>query len=105
MIQKKYMSRQPAVTTAECVGTCKSVLGEGCIMEDDGCATVVLWPAGELRAFISLSQFNRGVFFFSRLNNDEVYHELGFDRLQVLQTILTRHYLPDYDLPAGAGDV
>ena len=90
--------------TADCVGVCESVLGEGCVASvDEGSYTVELRPAGGnvLAAFISLSGRTKGVVYFCRRRDaNDVYQEKTFSKLQVLHNILTKHFLPS----SSAGD-
>ena len=97
--------RKKRAVTANCVGVCESVLGEGCVASvDEGSYTVELRPAGGnvLAAFISLSGPTKGVVHFcQRGDANDVYQEKTFSKLQVLRNILTKHFLPS---SSSAGD-
>ena len=97
---KKMAPPQPVTrpVTADCVGVCKSVLGEGCVASvDEGGHIVELRPTGDgvLVAFISLSEPQKGVVHLCwRTRQGDVYQENTFSDLQVLCKILTKHILP-----------
>ena len=100
--RKKRALTKPV--TADCVGVCKSVLGEGCVASfDEGDYTVELRPAGGnvLAAFISLCDAKKGVVHFCRRRDADLYQKKTFSNLQVLRNILTKHFLPCASSSAG----
>ena len=107
MVSTENMSQPPPATnlvTADCVGVCKSVLGEGCVASfDEGDYTVELRPAGGnvLAAFISLCDAKKGVVHFCRRRDADLYQKKTFSNLQVLRNILTKHFLPCASSSAG----